>query len=320
MKWQVLLVSIAAVFAFALGTSRWKARLTASSDLTHDARDGGWTFVYGDTAGLRLQGPSGSSATLPGFEKLGYQVGAFDVTPDLSRVAYVDQYNYSRPQLKVVPSHRVERPLAIAQGASGTQYQCPLFDADGSVLFLRNNTSSTQGWSMERLYVPEHGGHVSSTTARVALDVAPSADDCFEESADGETLAWLGTDHEVHLARRAADGFRPAAHWPINGSYSFELAPSGAWIAVMDGSRLVTVDAATGKRTEIAPNAGAMVLAVSPDSEWIAVEQPMGLSGGGVKAFRVRDGVFADVNLSTYSSYDSRRKVWIARNAGSTSP
>ncbi|HVO31124.1 MAG TPA: hypothetical protein VMV18_10320 [bacterium] len=324
MKWQILMLSIATAFALALGGARWRARLGARAAFSHAAEEGHWQLVIGEATygnnGLKTLTGLGSPVVLPGTEKLGYNVGGYDLLPDLSRIAWIDMSNYSEPQLKVGAPHHLDRPLEFtAQLSPGDTLSCPLFEPDGSVLYLEQSGTPT-GTGLLRTKLqrlpppPERATREAAHPAAVALDFAVAGDDCFEESADGNVLAFVGTDHQIHFAMRSGDGFRTSP-----GSYSgadFELAPDGNWIATVSGGKLVRVEVVSGAQQTIADGMGTgHVLAISPDGRWVLVTDIGSLGGSSLNAIRVSDG--APVPLSGggngyYGGYDLHRRPWLA--------
>lgn len=336
MRFQFFALAVAIIVSLAVGAGKWRARMTAASDFSRQEREGRWIFVQADTTGVMTWSRAEGRDSVRHYRNvhIADAAASLTATPDLARVAYVDNSKWDAPGVAVRAASISEKPIAIAATTQGHQIACPRFDADGSLLFLDTGTwqpASMSGGSyaaarpasvLTRASLPVDDTVVESVRMRpVRLAAAIAADDCPDLSADGSLLAWVGTDHMVHIAKRAGDHFLDD-HKTFTGMDA-DLSPDGEWLAMVDGGKLVKVDVASGSRDTIAQTRGGFrVGAISPDGTWIAVKENVGMGSGGWTAYRVKDGAPVALDLPQRVGYygGDHEKVWIARTSDLPDP
>src|SRR5574341_1268891 len=98
MRFQVFLLSVAAILSIAVGAAKWRARVTAATTFMAQERKGEWVFAIPQDSGVRLWSRAGGSrAVLKHYQGALVNEG-FDITPDLRRIASVDNSRYGAPQ------------------------------------------------------------------------------------------------------------------------------------------------------------------------------------------------------------------------------
>ena len=315
MRFQLLLVGLATVVCFALGASRWRAQILSSHTFSSAERKGGWVLVTGDYSGIRATSRGDGTERIRGFENVNANQG-WDVSEDFRRVALIDAYSYSgSPGLKVYAAHRAT-PIAETAPASGNTFYCPLFDADGSLLFL--DATGYTNMRLRRLKVPAtDGAAATSRVYEVMLASTIEHGDCPERSDDGELLAWVGSGGQVHLARRSSGGYL-ADHKKFPGT-EFALSPDGASLAIRDGTGISIVDVTSGaKRLLTADATYGTLVDFSPDGQWLASVTNSALSGRGVTAIRTSDAAVVSIPMGRtaylYPQPGVTAARWIARD------
>lgn len=286
MRFQLVLVGLATIVCFALGGARWREKLVSMSSFNHAASAGKWVLVTADYSGLHATSRDRGTEDVPGFSSV--QVNqAWDLAPDFRRAALVDTYSYNgNPGLKVFAARRPD-PLAETAPAGGSSFYCPLFDHDGAVLFY--DATGTTNTKLRRLEVPRvDSANATSRVTDVRLAAPPRYDDCFERTDDGEVLAWVGSDSQIHLARRSGGGFL-ADHKAFPG-VEFAMNADGSRIAIRDGSGIRIVDVAAGTDRLLTSDATySTLIDFSPDGQWLGVMSAGSFSTTGMTALRLTD-------------------------------
>lgn len=289
MRFQLLIVGLATVLSFVFGIGRWRATIASARAFDRDETAGRWRIVVGDYEGIHTLTRSAGRSPVAGLSRLAANQ-AWNVTPDLARAAIVDNYSYSgNPGIKVYAAN-APNPLAESAPPAGSAYYCPVFDLDGSLLFVE---AVAQVGALRRLDVPRSPASAKGPSS-IVTDVRTATplrfDDCLELSGDGTRLAWLGSDLQVHVARRTPSGFL-GDHRTFAGT-EFAMSEDGATIAVRDGGGISIVEVASGARALLTSDTSyGTLLDFSPDGRWLAViAVPSISSRGGITTLRVRDG------------------------------
>lgn len=313
MRFQLLLVGLATVVCFALGSARWRDMWLSTRTFSEAESSGRWMLVTGDYNGLHASSRARGTESIPGFSNVQANQ-AWDVSRDLRRAALVDSYSYSgSPGLKVYAARRPD-PIAEAPPASGNAFYCPLFEPDGSLLFL--DTTGVSG-RVRRLDVPKaDSANATSRVTDVRTATAVKYDDCPELTLDGGHLAWIGTDSLIHIARETPSGFL-GDHKSFSGT-EFALNDDGSQLAIRDGSGIRVVDVATGTDRLLTSNTSyGTLIDFSPDGRWIAVMVSGSFSARGVRALRTTDAqeITLPTSRSAYYYPQPGQSIarWIAR-------
>ena len=289
MRFQVILVGLAALVCFAIGGVRLRSKLLSDQTYSRAERAGRWVMLTGDYSGIHSSSRWNGTVNLTEFGSV-QASQAWDVSEDHRRVAVIDNYSYATsPGLKVYAARRSDA-LAEAAPAAGNTFYCPTFDDDGSLLFLE--TTGNVG-SLRRLDVPKTDGASRTTRVRdVRTATAIRYDDCFERSGDGEWLAWYGTDAQIHIARKAGTGASAgylADHKSFPGS-EFSLSDDGASLSVRDGVDIKIIDVGSSSTRVLTSDATYSGLVdFSPDGTWLATITAGTFSGRGFVALRTGD-------------------------------
>lgn len=297
-----MLVGLTTLVCFLIGGARWREKILSTQTYASAERAGNWMMVSGDYSGLRGASRDRGTEEIPGFTS--FQANqAWDLSPDLRRAALVDTYSYSgSPGLKVFASHRGD-PIAEAAPSSGATFYCPLFDDDGSLLFLESQGSYG---NVRRLDVPKADkGAATSRVTDVRTATALSYSDCFERTDDGDHLAWYGSDSKIHVARSTPSGFL-GDHKEFAGT-EFALSSDGAQLAIRDGLGIHIIDVATGTdRILTSDPTFTTLIDFSPDGRWLAVMTAGSFSAGGMVALRVSDASVISLPMARNTYYYSQ--------------
>lgn len=309
MRFQLFLVGLASIVCFALGGARWWEMWNATFSFAAAESAGRWMLVTGDYSGLHGSSRARGNEDIPGFANVQANQ-AWDVAHDLRRAALVDTYSYSgSPGLKVYAARRPD-PIAETAPAPGSTFYCPLFDDDGSLLFL--DTKGTSG-TLRRLDVPKvDSANATSRVTNVRTATELKYDDCPELTLDGDHAAWIGTDSQIHVARRTPSGYL-GDHKAFPGN-EFAMTDDGAQLAIRDGSGIHIVDVATGTDRLLTsdPTYGTLI-DFSPDGRWLALMVTGSFSASGVKALRTSDAQVVAIPSSRSAYYYPQAGQSIAR-------
>ena len=313
MRFQLVLVGLATLVCFLIGGARWREKILSTQTYASAERTGNWMIVSGDYAGLHGSSRDRGTEEIQGFTSLQANQ-AWDLSPDLHRAALVDTYSYSgSPGLKVFASGRTD-PLAETAPSNGATFYCPLFDDDGSLLFLE--TKGSYG-NVRRLDVPKADSAVAtSRVTDVRTATALSYSDCFERTDDGDHLAWFGSDSQIHVARSTPSGFL-GDHKMFPGT-EFAFSSDGALLAIRDGLGIHIVEVASGTdRILTADPTFSTIIDFSPDGRWLAVMTTGSFSAGGMVALRVSDASVISLpmprNTYYYSQAGGVAARWVQR-------
>jgi len=312
-RFQLFLVGLATIVCFLIGGARWRERIMSTQTYASAERSGRWMIVSGDYTGLRGTSRDRGTESISGFSNVQANQ-AWDLSPDQRRAALVDTYSYSgSPGIKVFAANRAD-PIAEAAPSSGATFYCPLFDDNGSLLFLE--TLGSYG-ELRRLDVPKvDSANATSRVTDVRTATVISSSDCFERTADGEHLAWYGSDSQIHIARSTPSGFL-GDHKSFPGT-EFALSSDGSQLAVRDGSGIQIIDVATGNQRQLTSDPTySTLIDFSPDGRWLAVMKAGSFSANGLVALRVSDAsiISLPTNRGSYF-YAQPGQVaarWVAR-------
>jgi hypothetical protein len=308
-RFQLLLVGLASIVCFALGGARWWEMWNATFSFAAAEGAGRWMLVTGDYSGLHGSSRARGNEEIPGFSNVQANQ-AWDVTRDLRRAALVDTYSYSgSPGLKVYAARRAD-PIAEAVPAYGTTFYCPLFHEDGSLLFLE--TTGASG-TLRRLDVPRvDSANATSRVTDVRTATGLKYDDCPELTLDGDHLAWIGTDSQIHVARHTPSGYL-GDHKAFPG-LEFAMTDDGSQLAMRDGTGIHIIEIATGTdRLLTSDPAYGTLVDFSPDGRWISVMTTGSFSSGGIKALRTSDAQVVGFPSSRSAYYYPQAGQSIAR-------
>lgn len=286
MRFQLVLVLLATIVCFAIGGVRFRERWASTQTYASAESAGKWMLVTGDYSGLRGSSRDRGTEPVTGFASLQANQ-AWDLSPDFRRAALVDTYSYSgSPGIKVFAANRTD-PIAEAAPTTGGTFYCPLFDDDGSLLFLETRGSIG---AIRRLDVPKVDSANSTSRVTDVRTATPlSYTDCFERTLDGETLAWVGSDSMIHVARKSSSGGYLGDHKTFAG-IEFAMNDSGTEIAIRDGAGIHLVDVASGtQRTLTSDPVYSTLVDFSPDGRWVAVMTAGSFSGSTMSALRTSD-------------------------------
>lgn len=314
MKWQILLLSLATIVAFAVGGAKWRARFRASADLEAAERAGKWTLVVPNSPGIELRSRARGVVEVPKPWRDVNSYESIDASPDLHRLTWIDATQYDRPKVVVASSDAPKVPLFTheVQGArQGAQLSCPTFDADeAAVLWYETDPygipSGSYGRPATRLMRKPLA--VDGEAREIALPVAAGQEDCFEQSSDGKVFAWVGTDGQIHVANRDPQG--SLAHVRGFAGSDFALSRDGTFLAVNEYGRLAKVEIPSGNRAFVGDARIPRVYALSPDDRWVLTQATGAYNSS--TAWRLSDGAPVPMGTVGMNFLGARRHLWIA--------